>query len=98
MFGPDYFFANAHGMSEGHDSTIHFVSDVGPTPRAHSLSLRHLPLRDVLFLSETRLVAGGFDCNPMLFEIDQNGVWYTTTFSVETCISIFEYSLYVVNQ
>ncbi len=47
MFGPDYFFANAHGMSEGHDSTIHFVSDVGPTPRAHSLSLRHLPLRDV---------------------------------------------------
>ncbi|CAK9202143.1 unnamed protein product [Sphagnum troendelagicum] len=79
----------------GHDSTIHFVSDVGPTPRAHSLSLRHLPLRDVLFLSETRLVAGGFDCNPMLFEIDQNGVWYTTTFSVETCISIFEYSLYV---
>ncbi len=52
----------------------------------------------VLFLSETRLVAGGFDCNPMLFEIDQNGVWYTTTFSVETCISIFEYSLYVVNK
>jgi hypothetical protein len=36
----------------------------------------------VLFLSETRLVAGGFDCNPMLFEIDQNGVWYTTTFSM----------------
>jgi hypothetical protein len=34
----------------------------------------------------------------MLFEIDQNGVWYTTTFSVETCISIFECSLYVVNQ
>jgi hypothetical protein len=34
----------------------------------------------VLFLSETRLVAGGFDCNPMLFEIDQNGVWEFITF------------------
>lgn len=31
----------------GHDSTIHFVTDVGPTPSARSISLRHLPLRDV---------------------------------------------------
>lgn len=30
----------------------------------------------VLFLSETRLVAGGFDCNPMLFGSDKTGVWY----------------------
>ncbi|OAE29143.1 hypothetical protein AXG93_1862s1000 [Marchantia polymorpha subsp. ruderalis] len=30
----------------------------------------------ILFLSETRLVGGGFDCNPMLFEIDpKRGVW-----------------------
>ncbi|KAG0563649.1 hypothetical protein M758_8G046600 [Ceratodon purpureus] len=64
----------------GHDSTIHFVTDVGPTPRARSLSLRHLPLRDVLFLSETRLVAGGFDCNPMLFGSDKNGVWEFISF------------------
>ena len=30
----------------------------------------------VVFLSETRLVAGGFDCNPMLFGCDKDGVWY----------------------
>jgi len=64
----------------GHDSTIHFVTDVGPTPRARSISLRHLPLRDVLFLSETRLVAGGFNCNPMLFACDNGGVWEFVTF------------------
>ena len=41
------------GTVEGHDSTIHFVTDVGPTPRARSISLRHLPLRDVGQLSPT---------------------------------------------
>ncbi|KAG0556798.1 hypothetical protein M758_11G077200 [Ceratodon purpureus] len=64
----------------GHDSSIHFVTDVGPTPRARSLSLRHLPLRDVLFLSETRLVAGGFDCNPMLFGSEKTGDWEFISF------------------
>jgi actin related protein 2/3 complex subunit 1A/1B len=100
-------------IGEGHDSSIHFVTDVGPTPSARSLSLRHLPLRDVgqlslqtgnvvvkvfelgtlnleivtiflitsrdlqvLFLSETRLVAGGFDCNSMLFGSEKTGAWY----------------------
>jgi hypothetical protein len=38
-------------IGEGHDSSIHFVTDVGPTPSARSLSLRHLPLRDVGQLS-----------------------------------------------
>ncbi|XP_024402979.1 actin-related protein 2/3 complex subunit 1A [Physcomitrium patens] len=64
----------------GHDSTIHFVTDVGPNPRARSISLRHLPLRDVLFLSETRLVAGGFDCNPMLFGSDKSRIWEFISF------------------
>jgi actin related protein 2/3 complex subunit 1A/1B len=44
------------GIGEGHDSTIHFVTDVGPTPRARSLSLRHLPLRDVGQLSPTSIL------------------------------------------
>ncbi|XP_024531662.1 actin-related protein 2/3 complex subunit 1A isoform X2 [Selaginella moellendorffii] len=59
----------------GHDSTIHFIDDVGPSPIAQTLALRDLPLRDVLFLSEKRLVAGGFDCNPMLFASDDTGTW-----------------------
>ncbi|KAG6542869.1 hypothetical protein Mapa_015773 [Marchantia paleacea] len=60
----------------GHDSTLHIVSNIGPTPSHQTINLRHLPLRDILFLSETRLVGGGFDCNPMLFEIDpKRGAW-----------------------
>lgn len=41
----------------------------------------------VLYLSETRLVGGGFDCNPMLFEANKDGVWYTfiTLFSHFWC-------------
>ncbi|KAJ7552006.1 hypothetical protein O6H91_06G038200 [Diphasiastrum complanatum] len=59
----------------GHDSTIHFIGDVGPSPIAQTLALRDLPLRDVLFLSERRIVAAGFDCNPILFEADNQGTW-----------------------
>eukprot|EP00897_Mesotaenium_endlicherianum_P009539 jgi/Mesen1/8613/ME000050S08024 len=59
----------------GHDSTIHFVNDVGPALTPHSLALRGLPLRDVLFLSETHVVAGGYDCNPQLFAMDTDGNW-----------------------
>ena len=52
------FSACTHVVSidEGHDSTIHFVTDVGPTPRAKSLSLKHLPLRDVGQLSPTSIL------------------------------------------
>eukprot|EP00246_Nothoceros_aenigmaticus_P011597 TRINITY_DN3219_c0_g1_i1.p2 TRINITY_DN3219_c0_g1~~TRINITY_DN3219_c0_g1_i1.p2 ORF type:complete len:160 (+),score=23.42 TRINITY_DN3219_c0_g1_i1:778-1257(+) len=59
----------------GHDSTMHILTNVGPSATAQSTSLRYLPIRDVLFLSETVLVAGGYDCNPMLFVVDQNGIW-----------------------
>ncbi|CAM6094397.1 unnamed protein product [Calypogeia fissa] len=60
----------------GHDSTVHIATNVvGTSTMTQSVKLRQLPLRDVLFLSETRLVGGGFDCNPMLFEIDKTGVW-----------------------
>lgn len=50
------FVAHVVDIDEGHDSTIHFVTDVGPTPRARSLSLRHLPLRDVGQLSLTSIL------------------------------------------
>eukprot|EP00250_Pteridium_aquilinum_P006817 c16657_g1_i1 orf=82-1233(-) len=59
----------------GHDSTICFVKISGRTPTSQVLTLQGLPLRDVLFLSENKLVAGGFDCNPMLFLGDNKGIW-----------------------
>lgn len=59
----------------GHDSTICFVKITGRTSSSQVLTLQGLPLRDVLFLSENRLVAGGFDCNPMLFVGDNKGIW-----------------------
>eukprot|EP00249_Psilotum_nudum_P016625 c25914_g1_i1 orf=305-1453(+) len=59
----------------GHDSTICFVDNVVSTASAQTLSLHDLPLCDVLFLSEKVLVAGGFDCKPMLFVADDKGIW-----------------------
>lgn len=59
----------------GHDSTICFAKNVGRTTSSQIINLHGLPLRDVLFLSENRLVAGGFDCNPMLFVADKKGTW-----------------------
>lgn len=61
----------------GHDATIHFAAGLGaPPPATQSLHLKHLPLRDVLFLSETELVAAGFDCDVLLFVRDpRSGLW-----------------------
>lgn len=59
----------------GHDSTICFVKNVGPAASTQTLNLHGLPLRDVLFLSENMLVAGGFDCNPLLFVVETKGTW-----------------------
>lgn len=61
-----------------HDSCVHVLNvprfteaSAGKVLRGLSLStvrLRTLPLLSVTFLSETRLVGGGFDYYPMLFE------------------------------
>lgn len=59
----------------GHDSSLHIVNDVGPTLTPHSLRLRHLPSHDLLFLSESALIAVGYDCNPLLFSSGSDGNW-----------------------
>lgn len=59
----------------GHNSTIYFIDDVGPSAVAQTLTFSDLPLRDVLFLSDRALVGVGFDCNPMLFTADSRGTW-----------------------
>ncbi|KAL9272534.1 Actin-related protein [Drosera capensis] len=59
----------------GHSSMIYFVDDVGPSPLAQTVAFRDLPLRDVLFVSEKMVIGVGFDCNPMVFAADDNGLW-----------------------
>ncbi|CAN1351734.1 Actin-related protein 2/3 complex subunit 1A, partial [Linum perenne] len=59
----------------GHNSMIYFADEVGPAPLAQNVALRHLPLRDVLFISEKMVIGVGFDCNPMVFAADDTGVW-----------------------
>ncbi|GAA0166509.1 actin or actin-binding cytoskeletal protein [Lithospermum erythrorhizon] len=63
----------------GHNSMIYFVDDVGPSPSAQSVALRDLPLRDVLFISEKVVIGVGFDCNPMVFSVDETGLWHPLT-------------------
>ncbi|CAK9158908.1 unnamed protein product [Ilex paraguariensis] len=59
----------------GHNSMVYFVDEVGPPPSAQSVTIRHLPLRDVLFVSERMVIGVGFDCNPMVFAADERGIW-----------------------
>ncbi|GMN54860.1 hypothetical protein TIFTF001_023984 [Ficus carica] len=59
----------------GHNSMIYFVDDVGPSPLAQNVALRDLPLRDVIFVSERLVIGVGFDCNPMVFAADRQGIW-----------------------
>uniref|UniRef100_A0A251S1U5 Actin-related protein 2/3 complex subunit n=2 Tax=Helianthus annuus TaxID=4232 RepID=A0A251S1U5_HELAN len=59
----------------GHNSMIYFVDQIGPSPLAQSVTLRDLPLRDVMFVSEKLVIGAGFDCNPMVFAADGTGLW-----------------------
>ncbi|XP_042489709.1 actin-related protein 2/3 complex subunit 1A-like [Macadamia integrifolia] len=67
----------------GHNSTIYFVDDVGPSPLAQNVAFRDLPLRDVLFISERMVIGVGFDCNPMVFAADERGIWCFVKFLAE---------------
>ena len=51
----------------GQDSSIHFVSIGAADPVHQVIPLNSLPLCDMAFLSDASLIAGGHDCNPMLF-------------------------------
>ncbi|KAF3335470.1 actin-related protein 2/3 complex subunit 1B-like protein [Carex littledalei] len=64
----------------GHNSMIYFIDDVKSTPSSQSISLRDLPLRDILFLSDRVVVGVGFDCNPMIFTSDDTGLWSFTKY------------------
>ncbi|KAL8133471.1 actin-related protein 2/3 complex subunit 1A-like [Apium graveolens] len=59
----------------GHNSVIHFVDEIGPSPSAQTVAFRDLPLRDVLFVSERMVIGVGYDCNPMVFAADERGIW-----------------------
>eukprot|EP00850_Spirogloea_muscicola_P020122 SM000207S06197 [mRNA] locus=s207:211854:213323:- [translate_table: standard] len=59
----------------GQDSSINFVSGIGPSAVTQRLSLRGLPLLKVIHLSETAAVGVGHDCCPLLFLADDTGSW-----------------------
>eukprot|EP00850_Spirogloea_muscicola_P005423 SM000025S08318 [mRNA] locus=s25:28502:31803:+ [translate_table: standard] len=69
----------------GQDSSINFVSGIGPSAVTQRLSLRGLPLLKVnvylynaflvIYLSETAAVGVGHDCCPLLFLADDTGSW-----------------------
>lgn len=66
-----------------HDSTLHLVTrlagaNVAEWQSSHIdavIRVRGLPLVDLAFLSEDTLVAGGFDCSPLLFEKTDGESW-----------------------
>ncbi|AQK76201.1 Actin-related protein 2/3 complex subunit 1A [Zea mays] len=63
------------GSRSWHNSMVYVIDEVESSPVAQNLTLRDLPLRDVLFVSERTLVGVGFDCNPMIFAADDTGLW-----------------------
>ena len=58
----------------GHDSSIFFVyyrhMDESGMPAFQKLTLSDLPFRQVLFVSERSVIAGGDDCTPFVFVYD----------------------------
>lgn len=59
-----------------HDSSIS-VATAGGTSVA-SLNTCHMPLLKCAWLSPSRVIAAGFDCCPMLFEVTDNAVKFLT--------------------
>ncbi|WFC99165.1 ARP2/3 actin-organizing complex subunit Sop2 [Malassezia yamatoensis] len=62
----------------GHDATLSVVYPSGPDsePYAfHTIRLPSLPYVTLLFINETTIVAAGNDCQPIVFEGDQQNGW-----------------------
>jgi len=52
----------------GHDSSVHFGSFDGGKTSIQSIKRKELPLRCIAYLTDTVLVAAGYDCVPVLYE------------------------------
>lgn len=57
----------------GHDSTLHFGSFEDETNSIQTLQRSKLPFRTIAFLTDTILVAGGYDCVPVIYEYEGDG-------------------------
>lgn len=63
-----------------HDSSITFVDvSKGAPGDVQSLKLPFLPLVDLIFTTENTVIAGGHDCQPLVFNCT-NGTWAYTNF------------------
>ncbi|XP_018494691.1 actin-related protein 2/3 complex subunit 1A [Galendromus occidentalis] len=60
-----------------HDSSIAVASAGGD--KVASLSLSGLPLLKCLWLSPLKVVAAGYDCCPLLFEVNDNALTFVTS-------------------
>eukprot|EP00298_Acanthocystis_sp_HF-20_P003191 c13556_g1_i1.p1 GENE.c13556_g1_i1~~c13556_g1_i1.p1 ORF type:complete len:389 (+),score=149.04 c13556_g1_i1:50-1168(+) len=58
----------------GHDSTISFVTVQGPDSTTQTIKRPCLPFRSILFLSDSAVVAGGYEMNPNVFT-ESGGQW-----------------------
>jgi actin related protein 2/3 complex subunit 1A/1B len=58
----------------GHDSSITFVDFEGGEASSQTIKCKCLPFRDCKFVTDTRLLAAGYDFNPMLFD-KKDGLW-----------------------
>eukprot|EP01083_Nonionella_stella_P143599 446640_1 len=52
----------------GHDSSVHFGGFDGGAPTVQTLKRKKLPMRAIAFLTDTVVIAAGYDCVPFLYE------------------------------
>ncbi|ODV86194.1 hypothetical protein CANARDRAFT_175128 [[Candida] arabinofermentans NRRL YB-2248] len=68
-FDPNYQFLSCIG----HDSTINFIyPGVGDLEIENLIKLKtsNLPFKSILFINEMKVVVGGYDCYPIVYEFD----------------------------
>ena len=63
----------------GHDSSVHLVS-FGQEPIVQTLRLSFLPLLQLVFVSDEKLLGAGHDMNPAVFEKKNGSSWSFTDF------------------
>lgn len=58
----------------GHDSSITFIEFSGDGAESQNMKLKCLPFRDLMFVTDERLIAVGYDFNPNIFD-KQGDTW-----------------------